>query len=133
MSTVTNIAFNVLRISWLVQIALGLLFWTGNALSLVPIHMWNGYLLVILLWALALLAARAGSSAGLVALAIVWGIIVPFVGLNQARWMPGDFHWVVQVIHLLLGIGVAGIGEALAARIRQSVANSAAPAPARAD
>jgi hypothetical protein len=119
MPTVTTIVFNVLRISWIIQIALGLLFWTGNALSLIPIHMLNGYLLVLLLWILALLAARAGVSPGLAALAVLWGIIVPFVGLNQAQWMPGDTHWVVQVIHLLIGVGVAGLGEALVAGIRQ--------------
>jgi hypothetical protein len=68
---------------------------------------------------LALLAARAGASPGLVVLAIVWGILVPFVGLNQARWMIGDAHWVVQVVHLLLGIGLGGLGDALAQQIRR--------------
>ncbi len=118
MKTATTIALAVLRIAGTIQIVLGLLFWTGNALSLIPIHMNNGYVVVISLWALALLAGIAGVSPGLVALAAVWGIIVPLLGLNQARLLPGDFHWIIQVLHLLVGLAAIGLGEDLAGRIR---------------
>jgi hypothetical protein len=127
MQTMTTAINTVLRVSWLIQLVLGLLFWTGNALSLIQIHMWNGYLLVLLLWALAVLAAISGVNPGLVAFAVAWGIIVPFVGLNQARWLIGDLHWIVQVFHLLLGIGLGVLGDTLAQRIRQSAAQHPAP------
>jgi hypothetical protein len=31
---------------------------------------------------------------------------VPIVGLTQRELLPGSAHWVIQVIHLLLGIGL---------------------------
>ena len=49
-----------MRISGLTAVVLGVLFWTGNALTLLPIHMLAGFVLVLTLWILALLALRAG-------------------------------------------------------------------------
>jgi hypothetical protein len=77
-----------------------------------------GFVLVFSLWTLAVLAARAGVHPGLVALAIVWGFIVPVLGLTQERLLPGDAHWVIQVLHLLVGLGAIGQAEGLAARIK---------------
>lgn len=119
MQTATTTALAVLRLTGLIQLALGLLFWTGNALGLIPVHMSIGFLVVVSLWILALLAARAGVSPGPITLAFLWGLIVPIVGLTQARLFPGDFHWIIQVIHLLLGLGAIGLGEDLANRIKQ--------------
>lgn len=113
-----TIAVTVLRISGVVQLLLGLLFWSGNMLSLIPLHMRNGFLVVISLWVLALLAARGGVGSGAVLLAIVWGLIVPIVGLTQTRMLPGSYHGVVQVVHLLLGVGAITLGERLFAGIR---------------
>jgi hypothetical protein len=96
-------------------------FWTDHALTLVPVHMLVGFVLVFSLWALAVLAARAGVHPGLVALAIGWGFIVPVLGLTQERLLPGDVHWVIQVLHLLVGLGAIGLAERLARRIKNRV------------
>lgn len=101
----------------LILIALGLLFWTGNADPLVPVHMLLGIALVLALWVLAALAAVAGVNLGLVALAFVWGLIVPALGLTQTRLLPGGAHWIVQVLHLLVGITAIGLAQVLAMRI----------------
>ena len=50
----------LVRVTFVVQLVLGVLFWTGNALDLVPLHQTIGFLLVFGLWTLAILAARAG-------------------------------------------------------------------------
>jgi hypothetical protein len=42
--------------------------------------------------------------------------------LNQARLLPGDFHWIIQVLHLLVGLAAIGLGEDLAGRIRNRAA-----------
>jgi hypothetical protein len=110
----------VLRIAGLIQLGLGLLFWSGHALSLIPIHMRIGFLVVLSLWVLSLLAARRGISLGLVGLGLAWGLVVPIVGLTQTRVMPGQYHVVVQVIHLLLGVGAIALGERLFERIRDT-------------
>jgi hypothetical protein len=40
----------LIRLLAVVQLTLGTLFWTGNALTLIPVHMLLGLLLVIGLW-----------------------------------------------------------------------------------
>jgi hypothetical protein len=112
-STITAIQMGI-RVVWLVQLALGVLFWTGNATGLVDLHQLLGILLVLALWTQAILAARAGVEARLVAVAAVWGLLVPIVGLTQTSLLTGSLHWLVQVIHLLLGIGLIALAERLA-------------------
>jgi hypothetical protein len=119
MQSTTTFALGVLRVSGLIQIVLGVLFWTGNARELIPVHMWNGFLLVLMLWFLALLAAHAGAGPGPVSLAALWGLVVPVLGLTQTSLLPGGFHWIIQVLHLVVGLGAIGQGEGLAAGIRQ--------------
>ena len=116
-STITGIQMGI-RAAWLVQLVLGVLFWTGNALGLVDLHQLLGILLVLALWTQAVLAARAGVEPRLVAAAAIWGLIVPIVGLTQRELFPGSAHWVIQVIHLLLGIGLLAMAENLAARAK---------------
>jgi hypothetical protein len=118
MRTATTVIGMLIRLLGLIMIALGLLFWTGNALNFIGLHMLIGIVLVLLLWALAIMAARSGVSLGLVALGIAWGLIVVALGMTQTRLLPGDFHWVIKLLHLLVGIGALGIAERLAASIQ---------------
>lgn len=103
----------------LVMLALGLLFWSGTALSLVPLHMLLGLLLVALLWTLSIMGARAQVPVGLVVLGIAWGFAVPTLGLLQTGLLTGDLHWIVRATHLLVGLVAIGLAEGLAASIRQ--------------
>ena len=85
MRTATTIIQMLVRGLGLIMIVLGLLFWTGNALNLIGLHMLLGMIVVLLLWALAIMAARSGVSLGLVALGIAWGLIVVSLGMTQNR------------------------------------------------
>jgi hypothetical protein len=76
-------------ITGVLQVVLGVLFWTGHALVLVPLHMMIGVVFVLALWSLAVLSARAGVHAGLVATAIVWGLVIPAFGVTQMGILPG--------------------------------------------
>jgi hypothetical protein len=120
-STVTAIQMAI-RVLGVVQLVLGVTFWTGNALGLVDLHQLIGILLVLGLWTQAALAHRSGVPAGLVAGAAVWGLLVPIVGLTQRDLLPGSAHWVIQVIHLLLGIGLLALAENLATRAKARLA-----------
>ncbi len=106
----------------LVMITLGLLFWSGNALSLVPVHMLLGLLLVALLWTLAIMGIRAHVAAGLVVLAIVVGFVVPILGLLQSGLLTGQLHWIIRGTHLLVGLIAIALAEGLAARIKRVTA-----------
>jgi len=108
------------RVTFLVQIVLGLAFWTGHLLRLVTLHIVSGIILVLGLWVLAALGARSGAPLGLVILAAVWGAVVIAIGLAHDSLLTGGWHWLMQVIHLLLGISAVGQAEALGRRIRQT-------------
>jgi len=125
MQPATTVARSILGFCGLVQILLGLLVWTGRARGLIPLHLLVGVVLVLALWTLAALAARAGAAPGLVAFAALWGLLLPALGLTQTRLLPGDGHWLIQLLHLVVGLAAIGLGERLATRIER-----AAPAPA---
>jgi hypothetical protein len=111
-----------IRVAGVAQLGLGLAFWTGNALGLVDLHQLIGFLLVLGLWTMAALAHRAGVPGGLVAVAGVWGLIVPVLGLTQQRLLPGSAHIVIEVLHLLVGLGALGLAENLATRAKARLA-----------
>jgi hypothetical protein len=114
MATATTVARWLVRVSGLVLLVLGTLFWTGNATGLIPLHRLLGFVLVLSLWTLAALAARAGVARGPVWLAVAWGVVVPLVGLTQDQLLVGSAHWLIRVLHLLLGLGAIGQAERLA-------------------
>jgi hypothetical protein len=87
---------------------------------LIPVHMLLGIALVLLLWTQAVLAVRAGGGASLVALGLVWGLVVVALGMMQNRLLPGEFHWVIKVLHLLVGIAAIGLADRLAGRAKRA-------------
>jgi hypothetical protein len=125
MRTATTVTRMLVRVTGLVMLVLGVLFWTGNATSLIPLHRVLGFVLVLALWTLAFLAARAGVQPGLVALAVIWGLLMPALGLTQDQLLPGGAHWVVRVLHLLVGLAAIGQAEVLATRIERAPATRA--------
>jgi hypothetical protein len=108
-----------IRVSGLLLILLGLAIWTGRADQVTPIHELLGLVLVLALWTLSFFAARAGVPIGWVVLAVAWGLATPILGLTQQGLITGDWHWTIQVLHLLIGLGAIGQGENLAVRMRQ--------------
>ncbi len=109
-----TIARMSVRILGAVQIILGLIWWITQNDGLVPAHVIIGSLFVLSLWAVAFLAARAGVNPGMVAAGFIWGLIIPIYGIAQINLVPGPAHWVIQVIHLLIGMAGMGLGERLA-------------------
>jgi hypothetical protein len=116
--TPVTVARMLVRACGVLLIILGLLFWFGDApRGLVPVHILLGIVLVLALWALAYFGARAGVSRGLVVAAVVWGLLTIWLGQAQDSLLPDPgMHWIVQVLHLIVGMGAIGLGEALAGR-----------------
>jgi hypothetical protein len=117
-SRTVNIARMLVRAAFIVQIVLGVIFWTGNALGLKNLHMLIGFILVLSLETIVVAAARRGVEVGLVILAGAWGVVTVLLGLTQESILTGSAHWVIRVLHLLVGIGAIGLSEALAGRIQ---------------
>ena len=120
MRTAATVAQMLVRACGLVLIALGILFWTGNASELIPVHMLVGLVLVLSLWTLAFIAARMGVSPPLVIVAFLWGLLVPVLGVMQDGILVGDLHWLIKVLHLLVGVAAIGQAESLGVRIRRA-------------
>ena len=113
-----------MRAAMAVQVILGIGFWTGHWANLVNLHMAIGSLFVIALWVIAGIASAHGRPGRLVAFGFVWGVIVLAFGMTQQGILIGSLHWIIRVLHLLVGIAALPIAERLA--------GGAQPAPARA-
>jgi hypothetical protein len=116
----------LLELSGISLVALGILFWSGRALALIPWHMLLGAVLVLCLWFLAGLALRARVSAGLVLLLLAWSLVMPVLGITQLQLLPGRHHWLIQALHLAVGVGAVGLGQMLARRLETQNASATA-------
>lgn len=117
---VIRIGSVVLSLSGVFALILGLLLWSQRAPNLMPLHMLLGLLVVATLWVIGIGQAFAKSGSWLIAAcAIIVGALVLFLGMNQSSLMVGEFHWIIQVIHLLLGLAAIGIGHMAAARYQK--------------
>ncbi len=124
---VITIAVMVLRLGVLVALVMGILFWTGNVQNLIPIHMLIGILVVLCLWVIGLVQGFIkGASFGLALASFILGLALAIVGLYQTRWLPGPSHWIIQVVHLLLGLSAIGLGEMIYARTKRHLKSSIA-------
>lgn len=102
------------RLAGVLALALGLALWGSRLHGLLNLHMALGVAVVLGLWGLAALALRRGASRGLAAGALVWGLATLALGPTQAGLLMGSLHWVVQVAHLLLGLGAIALAAVLA-------------------
>jgi hypothetical protein len=109
----------VARVIAVVQVALGIVVWTGHGDSLILLHIAVGLLLVVDLWAAVALGLRSGAPIGLGVLALVWSVGMPVFGLVQTNLLSGGAHVAVQVLHLVVGLAAVGLVEALARSSRR--------------
>jgi hypothetical protein len=117
---VIRIGSVVLSVAGVFALILGLLLWSHRASHLVALHMLLGFLVVSALWVVGIAQAFANSGSWLMAAcAIIVGALVLVLGMNQSSLMVGEFHWIIQVMHLLLGLTAIGIGHMVAARYRR--------------
>jgi hypothetical protein len=120
MSKTVTIALFTLRIAGVGALLLGLAVWSGHLLGLRPVHMALGLALVVALSTLSLYGLAQRYLRWRAALLFIVALAVIGLGVTQTDLLPGSEHWVIRVVHLLLGLGAMGLGEALAKRLRVS-------------
>ena len=120
MRTATTLATVLVRVTGLIQLVLGILFWSGHARALTQLHMAIGMIFVLALWTLSVLGMRAGLAPGITWGALAWGIVLPVLGMTQMQILPGAGHWVVRVVHLLTAMVAMGLAQRLATGIEKS-------------
>lgn len=119
MQSTSTILMMAIRLIGVIQLVLGVLFWTGNAVNLLMLELVLMVMLVLGLWAIAGMAARAGVQPALAVLAGTWGILIPVLAMVLPQLRLGELHWVLHVMHLLAVVGVLALAELLATGIRQ--------------
>jgi len=102
-----------MRAAMAVQVIVGIGFWTGHWYGLVGLHMAIGALFVLAFWIIA--AMGISRAKGLAAFAFLWGALVLAVGMTQRGILIGDLHWIIRVVHLVIGIAAMPIAEKLIA------------------
>lgn len=107
----------LLGISGVALLLLGIAFWTGHALALIPLHMILGGVLMLSLWILVAISFYMRVALRLGIVVVVWSLAVALLGMTHAHLLPGYGHWVIQVLHLLIGIAAMGLGGVLATRL----------------
>jgi hypothetical protein len=122
---VARIAIMVLRVAVLFNLITGIIFWTGNADPLQIVHIIVGIIAVLSLWTLGIVQGLRGGSFGLALGTFVVGFLLVLVGLFQKNWLtdPAN-HWIIQVIHLILGLAAIGLGERVAGLYRRMTTKS---------
>ena len=124
---VIRIASVVLSFAGLLALILGLLIWTASAVNLIQMHMLLGLLAVGALWVIGVGQVFSKGGSWLIAIcALIVGATMIILGLNQSALMVGPFHWVIQIVHLVLGLLVIGLGHMGAARHRRGTTNTPA-------
>jgi hypothetical protein len=111
----------LLRLDFLALLALGILLWAGDT-RLQQIHIALGFLFAALVVIEAFVAAASKVSLGLAAIAIVWALLLPVVGLGQHGVLVGGAHWLVRIFHLFFGLGLMGVAEVMGKRAATNAA-----------
>jgi hypothetical protein len=119
MKSAVKILQYAVRLLALLLVVLGILFWAGRSFELVPVHMRLGEVLIALLWILAGMGLRAGVKPGLAIGAIVYGLLAFLFAINMGSLLPGGAHQIIRVLHLLIGLGVVGLAESIAAKVKR--------------
>jgi hypothetical protein len=114
----------ILTVAGLLALVLGVLLWIGVGVNLISMHMLLGLLAVGALWIVAIGQALAKNGNRLLALAaLILGGLTIWLGMIQAALLSGGFHWIIQLIHLILGLATIGLGHMAAVRHRNAPAS----------
>ena len=113
----------------LAALALGLLIWFAN-MDFISIHMLLGLTVALFLLLLGIIAVFTRGIRVLGAVSIVYAIILPIFGLTQTTLLIGNSHWLIEVAHLLVGLGALALMGVISTRyLRLKKADNNAPTP----
>jgi len=111
----TRVIQIILGIAGLGALTLGLLFWIAN-IELISIHMLFGLIVALTLLVMSIMAVSTRGMRIWGVVGIVYALIVPVFGLTQSGILVGNLHWLVQTLHMLVGIGALVLGGVMSVR-----------------
>jgi len=116
----------IVGLAGLCALVLGLLSWVAN-IDLIDIHMLFGLLVTLGLLVMSIIALTARGLRIWGMVGIVYAIILLIFGETHSTLLAGNLHWLIQTLHLLVGIGAMGLTGALAVRYRTLKRGEAKP------
>ena len=124
----------IVRLSGLVALVLGLLFWFARV-DWIEVHAVFGALVTLSLLSLSLVLLSVRGGRILAVSGVLYALIVPIVGEMQVGWYIAGAPWLVPTIHMLIGIGAIGLAQILTTRymrLKGAKGSSAIPTGAKA-
>jgi flagellar motor component MotA len=109
----------ILRIAGAVALVLGLLIWAFQLDNITNIHMLFGLLVTLALLVISFLATLTRGLRLLGIIGIVYAFVLPLLGVNQETLLVGNLHWLIQVLHLLVGVGALVLAGVISMRYRR--------------
>jgi len=106
------------RLAGLLALLLGLGLWKGAWVNLLNLHQGLGLVMSAALICMAVLGFSRRVSPALLGLALLWGLALTVLGYVQQRLLPGQNHWLIEVLHLVLGVGAIVLAELIGSRMR---------------
>ena len=113
-------------IAGLIALVLGILFWITGA-DVITIHRFLGFIVAVALLILGIVGVSTPGLRVLGVIAIIYAPVLPIFGLNQELLLIGNLHWLIQLAHMLVGIGALALMGIIAtryARIKQTAAKA---------
>ncbi len=119
----------VARLALMVTLLLGLAFWVAELfvwgwllvfltrIGFPGIHEAFGTLGVLGLFILGSIAVFTGGSRWSGVGSALYALLLPVFGMTQTLILAGNLHWLVQGVHLLVGIGAMYLTRAIEKRI----------------
>ena len=117
----------VVAITGLCALVLGLFIWIAN-IDLTDIHMLFGLLVTLGLLVMSIIALTASGLRIWGMIGIVYAIVVLIFGVSHSTILVGNLHWLIQTLHLLVGIGAIVLTGLIGARYRTLKRGAAKPA-----
>jgi hypothetical protein len=108
------------RIGGILALVLGLMIGRVSFGGLVRAHMVLGLVVVVALALIAVCGFLARIPAVLAIVGLAWAGGTLYLGVAQNNFMPGDAHWVIEVVHALLGIGAIGLADAIGGKVSRA-------------
>jgi len=102
-----------MRLIFLINLVLGILFWTGHADPLVIVHMLLGIVFVALLFFAGAMQAMVGGPIGLMGGTFGIGLLLAIIGFVQ-----DDTGW-LKIVHVLVALTAMGLAELSFGRYRR--------------
>lgn len=118
MSLFMRILMRTGQLAGIGAVILGLLHWFFHV-DWIEMHMLFGVIVTLALLITGGVAVFTKGLSVLGALAMVFALIVPVFGINQMLILVGDFHWLIQVAHLLVGAAAVSLTERIGERYMQ--------------